>query len=75
MGCSLAIFTLKDFDCACEMNFLTKKKSKIKRAEEKRKEHLRKGAEEMKTKKRKKGEFFQETVGSTRVYIISRASA
>ena len=53
------------------MNFLTKK-GKNKRAEEKRKEHLREGAEEKKTRKRKKGgtkkKYFQETIGSTRVY-------
>ena len=68
----MAIVTLNDFDCTCEMNFLDKK-GEIKRAEEKRKEHLREGAEEKKTRKRKKkggkkNTTFQETFGSTRVY-------
>ena len=48
--CVLTIVTHNDFDCAGEMNFLTKK------AEEKRKEHLREGAEEKKTRKRRKEE-------------------
>ena len=69
----MAIVTHNDFDCACEMNFLTKK-SKNKRTEGKRKENLR-GAEENKTRKRKKNsgkkkKFFQETIGRTRVYLI-----
>ena len=56
-------------------NEFSDKKSKNKRAEGKRKENLREGAEEKKTRKRKKNsgkkkKFFQETIGSTRVYII-----
>ena len=50
----MAIVKHNDFDCAC-VNEFSDKKGKIKRAEEKRKEHLREGAEEKKTRKRKEG--------------------
>ena len=46
------IVTRYDFDCVHEMNFPDK--GKIKRAEEKRKEHLREGAEEKKREKEKR---------------------
>ena len=39
VGCSVAVVTRYDFDCVHEMKFLTKRQ--IKRAEEKRKEHLK----------------------------------
>ena len=79
MGCSLAIVTHNDFDfdCTCEMNFLTKK-AKLQEQRKNEKNIQEKELKKRKRRKRKKGgkkkNFFQETIGSTRFYIISRAS-
>ena len=71
LGCSMAIVTYNDFDCTCEMNFLTKKaKLKEQRKNEKniQEKELKKRKREKEKKEERRRNFFRKlsvALGST----------